>query len=309
MSRLLGIGECMVELSACGDGRYRLGFAGDTFNSVWYARQLVGSSLETAYLTAIGDDIYSARMARFIKDQGIIPELTICAGGSVGLYLITLRDGEREFSYWRGDSAARRLADGLETLPGIGDGDLVYFSGITLAILPEAGRNRLIAAIRQARRTGSGVAFDPNIRRRLWSDCAQMRRWIMAGAAAAEIVLPSFADEAACFGDQNPRKTAERYMNEGAKLVVVKDGAGPVYVQSAAEAFTVQPDPVAEVIDSTAAGDSFNAGALVTLHQGGGEEAAVRAGCAVARQVITASGALVPVEPELNFPAASGRKR
>ena len=295
MSRLLAIGECMVELAPSGDGRFKMGFAGDTFNTAWYARRLGPPELEAAFFSCVGDDDLSRRMTRFMEQEGVTPELRVRRGETVGLYMITLKKGERSFAYWRSASAARALADGLDSFSGLKKGDYAYFSGITLAILPEARRRRLLSALRRARDDGVTVAFDPNLRPRLWTGAADMRRWIMLGAAASDIVLPSHDEEASLFGDPDIRATAERYLGSGAMLVVVKDGPRPVHIRSKEDDAFVFPEPLADVVDTTAAGDSFNAGFLVQVMTGSDSETSAGAGCAVAREVIAARGALVPV--------------
>lgn len=56
----------MVELSPRGDV-YVLGFAGDTFNTVWYARRMAPPETEVAFVSAVGDDDISRRMKAFIE--------------------------------------------------------------------------------------------------------------------------------------------------------------------------------------------------------------------------------------------------
>ncbi len=293
--RLLAIGECMVELSPAPDGLFAMKFAGDTFNTAWYARKLGGASLRVGYLSAVGDDAISDRMADFMHAAGIEPELARHAGASVGLYMISLHNGERSFSYWRDSSAARRLADDLGALDGLRPGDLAFFSGITLAILPADGRERLLAALAVARARGVQVAFDSNLRPRLWRDTDEMCGWVMRAAAVADISLPSYDDEAAFFGDADKTATAQRYRDAGAGTVIVKDGPGAVLILTEhAAPDSVAPTPVTPV-DTTAAGDSFNAGFFVALLAGSGMAAAVRAGCAVSAQVVTRRGALVDI--------------
>ena len=295
MTRLLGIGECMIEMAPTAEGTFAMGFAGDTFNTCWYARRLAGPELRVGYLTAVGDDEPSQRMADFMRDAGVEPEFTVRSGGSVGLYMISLKDGERSFSYWRSTSAARTLADDLETLPDMGDGDVALVSGITLAILPEAGRTRLLEVLREARTRGVRVAFDPNIRPKLWESAEAMRHWVMAAAGVCDIALPSHEDESTHFGDPDAAATARRYAEAGASLVVVKDGAGPVMLLTPEGQDSVTPERVETVVDTTAAGDSFNAGFLVALLEGKPVAEAARAGCALSARVIGARGALVPV--------------
>lgn len=294
-ARFLSIGECMIEMAPQEDGRYAIGYAGDTFNTAWYARRVAGAGIEVAYLTAIGDDPPSAGLVDFIRAAGIVPEVTIRPDRTIGLYMITLTGAERSFAYWRSASAARTLANDLTHLPGIGAGDMVSFSGITLAILPEAGRRRLLSAVERAKGQGARIAFDPNIRPRLWTDPDESRRWIMAAAAQSDIVLPSFDDEAQVFGDATPEDSAARYRAAGAALVVVKNGGDPVLVAAADGTTRVPPPPPPRVVDTTAAGDSFNARFLIGLMQGEPPEKAAQAACALSARVIGARGALAPV--------------
>ena len=297
-TRFLSIGECMVEMSPRAADLFGLGFAGDTFNTAWYACRAGGPDLDVRFLSCVGDDDMSRRMAAFIKGSGVTPVLSIHPDRTVGLYLISLRDGERSFTYWRGQSAARSLADDLGGLADLSCGDMAYFSGISLAILDAAGRQALLAALGDARAAGVTIAFDPNLRPRLWAGQAEMRRWILQAARGADIVLPSFDDEAAHFGDADTVATARRYAAEGAALVVVKDGPRPILIAQGAARSSLTPPQVGTVVDTTAAGDSFNARLLVGILRGELPDAAAEAACALSARVIGAPGALVETGPD-----------
>ncbi len=295
--RFLAIGECMVEFSPTPSGTYAVGFAGDTFNTAWYARQLTDTEkLDVGYLSAVGDDALSGQLTDFIEAAGIRPLMARVPGAAPGMYMIFLSEGERSFQYWRSQSAARHLADDLTALETAGEGDLLYFSGITVAILAEAARDRLLAALQAAAGRGAEIVFDPNLRPRLWPASDEMCRWTMNAASVAGIVLPSFEDEASHFKDADEAATAARYLANGARLVVVKNGAGPILVRGAdGDSFQYQPEPASTVVDTTAAGDSFNAAFLVEYMERARTREAVRAGCALAAHVIGSRGALVPV--------------
>lgn len=294
-STVLSIGECMVELSPRDGDQFALNFAGDTFNTAWYLRQCAPAGVQVGYLSAVGDDEMSRRMAGFIADAGIIPHLAVIPGRTVGLYLISLSKGERSFSYWRSTSAARDLAHHLDPLDALGQGDMAYVSGITLAILPEPDRALLLDRLGAARARGVRVAFDPNLRPRLWRDTDEMCGWIMRAAAVCDIALPSHEDEATFFGDADPAATLERYRSAGAGTVAVKDGAKPVLACAGdGAAVSVQPDVNPAPVDTTAAGDSFNAAFLAGLLRGDTVEAAAAAGCALSARVVGHQGALMP---------------
>ena len=294
---LLCLGECMVEMAPTADGQYTRGFAGDTFNTAWYARRLLPKDWTVAYGSCIGTDAVSGEMAEFIAAQGIdtgalrpVPDRT------VGLYMISLRDGERSFSYWRGQSAAKLLAQDIDWLAAVlANRQIIHFSAITLAILSPDHRRAFCSALRLARSAGSLIAFDTNLRPRLWEGPDAMRAGVMMGASVADIVLPSFDEETGLWGDQTAADTIARYQQAGASRVVVKDGGGPVTLWSAAHGTRLHAaTPVARIIDTTAAGDSFAGGFLAHLALGQTEDRAVQQAMALAAQVIQARGALVP---------------
>ncbi|KGM48159.1 sugar kinase [Pseudooceanicola atlanticus] len=296
MTRFLSIGECMVEFAPDEGGLYRSGFAGDTFNTAWYMRQLCHPGTEVLYHSAIGDDAASAEMTGFVREAGIGFDPLVIPGASVGLYMISLLEGERSFSYWRSASAARRLAEGLEACPALSPGDILFFSGITMAILHPETRAPFLDFVSKARANGITVAFDPNLRPRLWADGAEMCDWITRSAEVADVLLPSFDDEATHFGDTAPQGTVTRYRALGAATVVVKNGGGDVLVQSDGHApVHVSPPKVMQVVDSTAAGDAFNAGFLSRWMRKAPLREAVEVGCNVSAQVIRQRGALTRI--------------
>ncbi len=296
MPSFLCLGECMIEMADMGDGRYRRGFAGDTFNTAWYARRLLPDDWTVSYGSCIGTDAASQEMADFMAAQGIdTGGLRRVAERTVGLYMISLDGAERSFSYWRGQSAARLLADDpgwLSTL--LAGRDVIYFSGITLAILSPGARAAFCAALGDARKSGAMVAFDTNLRPRLWEDEAAMRAGMLAGASVADIVLPSFDEEQILFGDTDPAQTIARYRDGGARVVPVKNGACNLVLWDAAGTRRLPPVPGVTAIDTTAAGDSFAAGFLAGLATGQTPDDAARAAMALAANVVQHRGALVP---------------
>lgn len=296
--RVLAIGEVMAEMAPTDtSAEFRLGFAGDTFNTAWYLAKCA-PNVVVSYLTVVGEDAISQNLTAFMQASGIDGRFVqTTPDRTIGLYLISLDKGERSFSYWRGQSAAKTLANDPDRLDAaMAEADVVYFSGITLAILDPEQRAVLLSALGTARRQGKAIAFDPNLRPKLWASTDEMTDAISQGAAVSDIVLPSFEDEASWFNDATPRATANRYLDAGATTVIVKNGEAPVLYVENGQSGEVPVVPVTQVIDTTAAGDSFNAGVFAGHAQGMSLHDGVAYACALSREVVQQKGALVEID-------------
>ena len=292
---IIGVGEAMLELAPVGP-HYALGFAGDTLNTVWYLRRLLDARV--GYVTRVGADALSDQLLAFLREAGIDDSrIARDAERTLGLYLIQLEGAERHFSYWRGQSAARRLADDAEVLAQSFRGAaLIHVSGITLAIVEAGGRRRLFAALAQARAAGALVSFDPNLRRRLWPDEDELRAAMTQMLALTDIALPSFDDEANLWGDATPQASAQRLAALGVREIVVKNGAGAAHIWTPARPFDVPAREIADARDTTGAGDSFNAGYLAARRRGLPPAEACAFAHQLASEVVRHPGALTPPE-------------
>ncbi len=289
---LLAIGECMVELADAGGGLLRKGFAGDTFNTAWYARRRLPSRVRVSYLSAVGDDALSAEMLGFMAQAGIdIQFMRKMPGKSPGLYLISLSNGERSFSYWRGESAARQLAtDRANVRKACSAADMIYLSGITLGILPPDEATFLLDELKLC---GKAVAFDPNYRARLWAGRADCAALMQRAAEIASLVLTGVDDERDMAGRSDVAAIVQHYQTLGRNTIVAKNGGRGASVFADGVLTNVPAVAGVQVVDSTAAGDSFNGAFLAALMQGDNAVAAAHEGARVAAQVLAARGALV----------------
>lgn len=299
MKRFVAIGECMIELSpGSGPGLWRQGIAGDTLNTAWYVRAALPADWPVDYVTRLGTDTFSDTIFAFLSQNGLgTDHVSRDPTRQPGLYAISLTNGERSFTYWRSDSAARRLADDPDLLDrAVKGAATVYVSGITFAILPPDGRETLLRCLSKARADGAQIVFDPNIRLQLWDSIDSARDWIMRCAAIATIILPSFDDEAATFGDADPVATIARYQSRGPADVVVKNGGGSVQWSLGGLGGSTVALAELKPLDTTGAGDSFNGGFLASLLQGNDAGTAIAAGHAIASRVIMHHGALIDMK-------------
>ncbi|MCB2173809.1 sugar kinase, partial [bacterium] len=181
MLRIVCIGECMAELAESSlVNHYSLGFAGDTYNAAVYCKRILRDKAVVAHLTAVGSDPLSTKMLDHFRSEEIDRRwVRIKAGKQAGLYFIENDvHGERSFHYYRSDSAARRMfaeATAETLVDELTAFDLIYLSGITLAILDSVQRQIVYDAL-QHLADGRIIAFDPNYRAVLWPSAEEARQ-------------------------------------------------------------------------------------------------------------------------------------
>jgi 2-dehydro-3-deoxygluconokinase len=295
--RIVSIGEVMIEMTRGPDGRFSQACGGDTFNTAVY---LARRGLPVAYATALGDDIYSDRILALAAAEGIATDLIMRVPGRLpGLYLIeTDAKGERTFHYWRDNAPARELfelSDWGRIAESIIGARIVYFSGITLSIYSNQGLGRFLALLELARKAGTKVVFDGNYRPRAWrGDVQRTRTVFMEALKRVDIALPTYDDEALLWGDPSPDATIERLQAFGIAEIAIKNGPNSALVAAGGhKEFVPVPDVVVPV-DTTAAGDSFNAGYMAARLADENPGDAAIAGHRLASEVIRHRGAIMP---------------
>jgi 2-dehydro-3-deoxygluconokinase len=297
MKTCLGIGEVMVELAATKTPDIlQRGFAGDVFNSLYYAQLFLPDDWKVSFHTGLGLDQTSDEIIAFMGRHNISCEtIPRSKNRTVGLYMIQLSEGERSFSYWRDQSAARVMMDAPDMLvEKLAKAEYIYLSGISLAILPPQGRKTLLQMITAAKTSDKTVFFDSNIRPKLWENADIMRASIAEAGSIADIVLPSLDDETVAFGDKSAADVVARYLSWGAGHVIVKNGAAPTLSADASHQHLLSPEPVEHIIDSTAAGDAFNGALMACLAAGKPMNEAIRNAQICSAIVVTQNGALIP---------------
>lgn len=303
MTRVLCVGECMLELRHTDDRAMKLGFAGDTFNAAVYLRRVsdeLGADVEVAYLSGIGDDYYSEAMRAEWAGFGIRDEAIVVPGRAPGLYTVrTDAAGERTFAYWRSDSAARHLFAGREWAGRL-DGDVLYLSGITLQLMTHESRVLLVRELDCARERGRKIVFDTNYRPAGWESAAEAAHAMCEVIRRSDIVLATLDDEVALHGPQGPQQACRRVAELGPREVVIKVGAQGAWLHDHHSTTHIPARPVPSVVDTTAAGDSFAGAYLAARLAGHRPVRAAALANQVGAEVIGQPGAITPPEVKLS---------
>lgn len=292
------LGEVMIELVNGRDGKIALGVAGDTYNTAVYMKRLLkGTNATVSYCTALGTDPYSDIIRTALTDFGLDTSCIETRADKIpGLYAVdTDEHGERSFTYWRSDAAARTLFQSPcdVTFASLEKFDLLYLSGISMAILPADVRKQLIDFIEIFRAKGGTFAYDSNYRPRLWEDQATAQQVNQDMWSRCDIAMPSIDDEMELFGDADEAAAVARLHSFGVATGALKRGAGGP-LDLAGQAIAQNLNTVEKVIDSTAAGDSFNAGYMAAYILGETTQGQMEAGHNLAAKVITYPGAIIP---------------
>jgi 2-dehydro-3-deoxygluconokinase len=294
---VVSIGEVMIELARGSDGRFAMACGGDTFNTAVY---LARAGIEVAFASALGDDSNSDAILAFAAAEGVRSDLVLRLPGRLpGLYLIDNGPtGERRFQYWRDSSPARELfelPDWGKIAEALVRAKLVYFSGITLSLYSNAGLGRFLAIVEVARQQGAKIAFDGNFRPRGWrGDLTRTRKVFVEALKRVDIALPTYDDEAVLWGDPSPEATVDRLQAFGIGEIVVKNGPNSALVVSGGQREFIPVPEVVVPIDTTAAGDSFNAAYLACRLAGEAVPSAAAAAHRLAGQVIQHRGSIMP---------------
>ena len=293
-AKAICIGECMVELRPVADGHLKRGFAGDAYNTAIYLKRSA-PEIDVAFLTATGDESLSDAMVETWRAAGISDRLVFrIPGERPALYLIeTNAKGDRKFHYWRSETPAKEWLRLLMARGGaqvLDQADLVYVSGISLAILSHADR---LAAIQLLGSLKTRLAFDPNIRPALWKSMDEARHTFEAMVKAAAIVLPSRQDYQLMYGMDDPQAQIEftAMLTQG-EIALTCDEDG-VRLRMG-ETVVPLPTQAVKVVDTSGAGDSFNGAYPAARVRGQSPLDAAKAGLAMAARVVAQPGAIIP---------------
>jgi 2-dehydro-3-deoxygluconokinase len=289
---VLALGEPMIEFNQTRPGRpeFLQGFGGDTSNAAIAAAR---SGARSGYLTRLGDDAFGRMLRELWAAEGVdVGGVATDPAAHTAVYFVTHGPDGHAFSYLRAGSAASRMRPRDVPLDVVRDAAIVQASGISLAISADAC-DAVLHAFDAARAAGRLVAFDSNLRLKLWP-VARARAMIGAAAGMADVFFPSIDDVRVLSGLDDPDAIVDWSHRLGAKAVLLKLGAEGVLASDGTRRERIAGHRV-DAIDATGAGDCFCGAALARLAAGDPLWDAARYANAAAALSTTGYGAVAPL--------------
>lgn len=257
------------------------------------------------WISRLGEDEFGDAIASFIRGEGVdVSYVTRDTLAPTGVFFKEFRRlNDTRVYYYRKDSAATKMSAELLPEAAIQDAKYLHITGITPA-LGESCRLTLEKAIRIAKKNGTKIVFDPNIRLKIWTDEAEARHFITKYASESDIVLPGVAEAKFLFGSHTPEEFVDQFHELGVETVIMKLGKeGSIISAPSVPKKRVPGFFVERVVDPIGAGDAFAAGVLSGLLDGLPLEAAARLGNAMGAMVTMVNGDAegLPVRADLNL--------
>jgi 2-dehydro-3-deoxygluconokinase len=292
---ILAIGEPMIEFNQTGEGGGRLflqGYGGDTSNAMVAAARLGARS---AYFTRVGDDEFGRMLQALWREEGVdVGAVQEDATAPTGIYFVTHGPQGHAFSYRRAGSAASlmRPADLPRAL--VQGARMLHVSGISQAISASA-TDTIRHAIELARAAGVRVAYDPNLRLRLWP-LERARAVMLDTLPLVDVFLPGLDElrTLSGLGEADADAILDWCHARGVARVVLKLGAEGSIVSEGGERTRIAPFQV-DAVDATGAGDCFDGALLTRLCAGDDLRTAARYASAAAALATTGYGAVAPL--------------
>jgi len=266
---IVSMGEPLLEFNAEEEGklsqvrRFIVGWGGDTSNFAVAASRLGG---KVGYLTRVGTDDFGESFLNLWMEEGIdISKVEKDPEAPTGIYFISRRGKDHFFTYYRSGSAATKIRPEGLPFEYICEAKLFHSSGITQAISTSAC-DAVFAALSKAKESGVKISYDPNLRLGLWP-LQRARATINAAVTMCDLVFPSL-DEARILTDlEDPEDIVRFYLDLGPEIVALKMGEEGA-ILGTKENIMKCPGFKVRTVDTSGAGDTFDAAFVVAYLEG-----------------------------------------
>ena len=254
-------GEALVDLVE-EDGVLRPAAGGGPFNTAVALGRL---DVPVAFLGTLSRDDYGELLAELLIDAGVDTSLVRRSDAPTPLAIVHQHDGGKNtYTFYLSATALTDLpADSLPRLPESVWG--MHVGTLALAVDPPASAYQALVHREEGRRT---VILDPNVRPAMFGSRDSYRERFERFARMADIVKLSDDDAAWVYPELDPGRALGHILDLGPRLVAVTLGDKGATAAFAGGQVDV-PAPAVSVVDTVGAGDSFGAGLIAALVDGG----------------------------------------
>ena len=307
---VIGLGEVLIDFIASEPVHYTEAstfikcFGGAPMNTIVGVARL---GVKAGAVAAVGEDPFGEYIIKEFKRNNVDTSHVIMKKGKRTTLAFVINEpvtGERTFFFyrkpWAGGTADSALTTKDIDHKYISKSKILHVSGFALSQNPS--RKAILEAIRFAKEQGVKISFDPTLRLDVWNSQLSIRKMYNYVLKMADIATFSSEEAEFIFKTKEPKEAAERALEFGVEIVGVKLGAKGALIRSKDGVEVFAPSYNVNVIDTTGAGDGWNAGLLVGLIKKLGLEDCVKIANAVGAFVVTKRGAItaLPFKEELN---------
>ena len=120
-------------------------------------------------------------------------------------------------------------------------------------------RKTIEKVLEEARKNNIIIGFDPNYHPMIWEEGHDGIEYIKNLVSKVDIIKPSEVDAERIFGEDTPENQVKKFINLGAKLVIMTLGKDGAIVSDGTEILKFNT-LATEIVDTTGAGDAFWSG-------------------------------------------------
>ena len=264
---ILCCGEALIDMIPAPTTSGEQGFVPHVGGAIFNTAITLGRLGSTAGMfTGLSRDLFGRQLQATLSESGVETDMVLLSDRPTTLAFVHLIDGQATYTFYDENSAGRGVT--AEDLPSLPDAvTALFFGGISLCSLPAADAYAALATSAGAER---GIMMDPNIRPGFTRDEAAYRARLDRMFAVCDIVKVSVEDLDWLYDtSEDALAKAERLRAAGPGIVVLTKGSAGAVGLMADQPPCEVPAVAADVVDTVAAGDTFN-GALLSWLDGQG---------------------------------------
>jgi len=260
----LTIGELLVDLIASDEhddaNTYQQFFGGSPANIAMNMKRLGASPL---IASSVGRDRLGDYLINHMAQNGICTKLIQRVECPTSLVLLNKSTGTPLPIFYRNADYQLIYSEALEQ--EIIASKIIHFSCWSISRYP--ARSTVEKAIQVARNNNVLVCFDPNYHQMLWQNGENGPQYIKDIIGQVDIIKPSEDDAERIFGQDTPANQIDKFLNLGAKLVILTLGKDGLIVSNGNKSLKFE-SLATEVADTTGAGDAFWSGFYTAIIKG-----------------------------------------